>query len=116
MILNSTIFTALQDFFKAYKQMNDAWTALNKTTTAIMGKKLYSNETKKVWRIINAYECGPFKGRHYKILLEDLSSPPNGFFSKQRWKYGWKQPHLWVPVDVLEDKIKKGILSTIEYE
>jgi hypothetical protein len=30
--------------------------------------------------------------------------------------YGWKHPRMMISVEVLEEKIEKGILEVIEYE
>jgi hypothetical protein len=95
--------------------MNKIHKALNKATNAIMGKKLYSKETKKTWLVINTYESGSFLSRHFKVWIEDVSTDLK-FWPWERLKHGWKHPRMMGPVEVLEEKIKKGKLEVIEYE
>jgi hypothetical protein len=116
MIVTSPQHNSFYDVFEAHKQMNEAWKMMNKTSTAIMGKKFYSKETKKTWEVVNIFERGHFKNRQYGFLLKDLTAPPLGFFSKDRWRYGWSQPHLFVAVEVLEELFKKGNFQIINYE
>ena len=88
---------------------------MNKTTNEIMGKKFYSNDTKKTWRVINAYEKGKFISRRYEVWIEDISTDLK-FWSWTRFTYGWKHPRMMVPVEVLAEKFEKGILIAVEDE
>lgn len=115
MTLNSGNFDAFKNFFQAHHDMNKAHLSLNKATNAIMGKKFYSKETKKTWQVINAYERGSFLSRYFEVWIEDVSTDLK-FFSWQRWKFGWKHPRIMIPVEALEEKIKKGILEVVEFE
>lgn len=115
MILNSPNYDKFRRFFEANEELMIAHSVMNKTTNEIMGKKFYSNDTKKTWRVINAYERGNFLSRHYEVWIEDLSTELK-FWSWQRWKYGWKHPRMMIPVEVLYEKFMKGILVAIEYE
>jgi len=115
MILPSENWNAFQNFFQALQDMNKIHQTLNKATNAIMGKKFYSKETKKTWRVINAYERGSFLSRHFKVWVEDVSTDLK-FLSWERLTYGRKHPRMMIPVEVLEEKIEKGILEVIEYE
>ena len=115
MILNSPNYDKFRRFFVANQELLDAHSVLNKATNEIMRKKFYSNDTKKTWRVINAYEKGSFLSRRYEVWIEDLSTELK-WWSLQRLKYGWKHPRMMVPIEVLEEKFKKGILETIEYE
>jgi hypothetical protein len=96
--------------------MNEAWERMRETSTAIMGKKFYSKETKKTWEVVNIFERGYFKNRQYSFLLKDLTSPPLGFFHLDRWRYGWTRPHLFVPIEELEELFKKGNFLMIDSE
>jgi hypothetical protein len=103
-----------QNFFKATRELIAAHLALNKATNEIMGKKFYSNDTKKTWRVINSYEQGNgFKSRYYAVWIEDISTDLK-FWSWERFKYGWKHPRMMVPSEVLDEKFRKGILVAIE--
>lgn len=115
MILPSPNYNLFANFFEANKELLKAHSVLNKATNEIMRKRFYSNDTKKTWRVINAYEKGNFLSRRYEVWIEDLSTELK-WWSWQRWKYGWKHPRMMVPIEVLEEKFKKGILETIEYE
>ena len=115
MLLPAENFNAFQNFFKAHQDLEKALSAMNKATNAIMGKKFYSKETKKTWRVINAYEKGPFLSRTFEVLIEDVSTDLK-FWSWERFTYGWKHPRMKVPVEVLAEKIEKGIVEVIEYE
>jgi hypothetical protein len=115
MILNSGNFDAFKNFFQAHQDMDKARLSLNKATNAIMSKKFYSKETKKTWQVINVYERGSFLSRYFEVWVEDVSTDLK-FWSWQRLKYGWKHPRLMIPVEVLEEKIKKGILEVVEFE
>lgn len=115
MILNSPNYDRFRRFFEANKELMAAHSAMNKATNAIMGKKFYSDETKKTWRVINAYEKGNFLSRSYAVWIEDISTDLK-WWSWQKWKYGWKHPRMMIPVEVLAEKFKKGILAVIEYE
>jgi hypothetical protein len=115
MILPSPNFNMFANFFEANKDLMTAHSAMNKATNEIMGKKFYSNDTKKTWRVINAYEKGNFLNRCYVVLIEDISTELK-WWTWQRWKHGWKHPRMMVPVEVLEEKFKKGLLVAIEYE
>jgi hypothetical protein len=88
---------------------------MNKATNELMGMKFYSNDTKKTWRVINAYEKGNFLSRSYQVWIEDISTDLK-WWSWQKWKYGWKHPRMMVPVEVLAEKFKKGIIEAIEHE
>ena len=92
-----------------------AHSAMNKATNELMGMKFYSNDTKKTWRVINAYENGNFLSRSYTVWIEDLSTELK-FWTWERLKYGWKHPRMMIPVEVLAEKFEKGILVAIEYE
>jgi len=116
MILDSPNFDKFMKFFKANQKLMTAHSAMNKNTNAIMGKKFYSNDTKKTWRVINVYEQGNgFKSRYYAMWIEDLSIELK-WWSWQRVKYGWKHPRMMVPVSIMEEKFEKGILEVIEFE
>lgn len=115
MILPSPNFNKFMKFFKANQKLMAAHSAMNKATNELMGMKFYSNDTKKTWRVINAYEKGNFLSRSYQIWIEDLSTELK-FWTWERLKYGWKHPRMMVPVEVLAEKFDKGILVAIEYE
>ena len=115
MILPSENWNAFRNFFQAHHDMNKVHLSLNKATNAIMGKKFYSKETKKTWQVINAYERGSFLSRYFEVWIEDVSTDLK-FWSWTRWKYGWKHPRMMIPVEVLEEKFKNGILEVIEFE
>lgn len=115
MILPSPNFNKFMKFFKANQELMAAHSAMNKATNELMGMKLYSNETKKVWQVINAYERGPFLSRSYAVWIEDLSTELK-WWSWKRFTYGWKHPRMMVPVEVLTEKFKEGTLVAIEYE
>jgi hypothetical protein len=115
MILNSGNWDAFKNFFQAHQDMDKARLSLNKATNAIMSKKFYSKETKKTWQVINVYERGSFLSRYFEVWVEDVSTDLK-FWSWQRLKYGWKHPRIMIPVEVLEEKIKKGILEVVEFE
>lgn len=115
MILNSPNYDRFRRFFEANKELMVAHSAMNKATNELMGKKFYSDETKKTWRVINAYERGNFLSRSYAVWIEDISTDLK-WWSWQKWKYGWKYPRKILPVEVLAEKFKKGILAVIEYE
>ena len=115
MILNSPNYDRFRRFFEANKELMVAHSAMNKATNELMGKKFYSDETKKTWRVINAYERGNFLSRSYAVWIEDISTDLK-WWSWQKWKYGWKHPRMMIPVEVLAEKFKKGILAVIEYE
>ena len=102
-------------FFKAHKKLMTARDAMNKATNELMGKKFYSNETKKTWRVINAYEKGHFLSRSYTVWIEDISTELK-FWTWERLKYGWKHPRMMLPISVLEEKFEQGILKVIEFE
>ena len=115
MILNSPNYDKFRRFFEANKKLLAATSAMNKTTNELMRKKFYSFETGKVWQVINAYEKGNFLSRSYTVWIEDLSIDFK-FWTWERLKYGWKHPRMMIPVEVLEEKFKKGILKAIDYE
>jgi hypothetical protein len=115
MILPSPNFNKFMKFFKANQDLMAAHSAMNKATNELMGMKFYSNDTKKTWRVINAYEKGNFLSRSYQVWIEDLSTELK-FWTWQRLKYGWKHPRMMIPVEVLAEKFDKGILVAIEYE
>lgn len=115
MILNSPNFDNFMKFFKAHKKLMAARDAMNKATNELMGKKFYSNQTKKTWRVINAYEKGNFLSRSYMVWIEDLSTDLK-FWTWERLKYGWKHPRMMLPISVLEEKFEQGILKAIEFE
>lgn len=115
MILPSPNYNMFANFFEANKDLMTAHSAMNKATNEIMRKKFYSNDTKKTWQVINAYEKGNFLNRSYKVWIQDVSTELK-WWSWQRWKYGCKHPRMMVPVEVLEEKFKKGLLVAIEYE
>jgi hypothetical protein len=115
MILPSPNFNKFCRFFKANQELMTANSAMNKATNELMRKKFYSNETKKVWRVINAYERGNFLNRRYEVCIEDISTELK-WWAWQRFKFGWKHPRMMVPVEVLAEKFKEGILVAIEYE
>ena len=115
MILPSPNFNKFNRFFKANQKLMVAHSAMNKATNELMGMKFYSNDTKKTWRVINAYEKGNFLSRSYQVWIEDLSTELK-FWTWERLKYGWKHPRMMLPVEVLAEKFEKGILVAIEYE
>lgn len=115
MILNSPNFDKFMKFFKAHQKLMTARDAMNKATNELMGKKFYSNQTKKTWQVINAYENGNFLSRSYTVWIEDLSTELK-FWTWERLKYGWKHPRMMIPISVLEEKFEKGILEVIELE
>ena len=115
MSLNSLNFDKFNRFFKANQELMTANSIMNKTTNEIMGKKFYSNDTKKTWRVINAYEKGKFISRRYEEWIEDISTDLK-FWSWTRFTYGWKHPRMMVPVEVLAEKFEKGILIAVEDE
>lgn len=115
MILPSPNFNKFMKFFKANQKLMTAHSAMNKATNELMGMKFYSNDTKKTWRVINAYEKGNFLSRSYQVWIEDLSTELK-FWTWERLKYGWKHPRMMLPVEVLVEKFEKGILVAIEYE
>ena len=115
MILPSPNFNKFMKFFKANQKLMAAHSAMNKATNELMGMKFYSNDTKKTWRVINAYEKGNFLSRSYQVWIEDVSTELK-FWTWERLKYGWKHPRMMVPVEVLAEKFDKGILVAIEYE
>lgn len=115
MILNSPNYDRFRRFFEANKELMTAHSAMNKVTNAIMGKKFYSNETKKTWLVINAYEKGNFLSRSYAVWIEDLSTDLK-WWSWQKWKYWWKHPRMMIPVEVLAEKFKNGTIAVIEFE
>lgn len=115
MILPSPNFNKFMKFFKANQKLMAAHSAMNKATNELMGMKFYSNDTKKTWRVINAYEKGNFLSRSYQVWIEDLSTELK-FWTWERLKYGWKHPRMMLPVEVLAEKFEKGILVAIEYE
>lgn len=115
MILPAENWKMFKRFFKAHQDLEKAIAVLNKATNDIMGKKLYSNDTNKVWQVINVYERGPFLSRYFEAWIEDISTDLK-FWSWKRFTYGWKHPRMMVPVKVLEEKIEKGILEVVELE
>ena len=115
MILPSPNFNKFMKFFKANQKLMAAHSTMNKATNELMGMKFYSNDTKKTWRVINAYEKGNFLSRSYQIWIEELSTELK-FWTWERLKYGWKHPRMMIPVEVLAEKFDKGILVAIEYE
>lgn len=115
MIIPSKNWNMFKSFFKAHQDFEKALSDLNKATNNIMGKKLYSHDTKKLWQVINVYERGPFLSRYFEVWLEDISTNLK-FWSWKRFTYGWKHPRMMVPVKVLEEKIEKGILEVVEVE
>lgn len=115
MILPSPNFNKFMKFFKANQKLMAAHSAMNKATNELMGMKFYSNDTKKTWRVINAYEKGNFLSRSYQVWIEDLSTELK-FWTWERLKYVWKHPRMMLPVEVLAEKFEKGILVAIEYE
>lgn len=50
MILNSPNWNKFRDFFKTHHELEQVCSVMNKDTNGIMGKKIYSNDTKKTWR------------------------------------------------------------------
>ena len=115
MILPTPNYDKFRKFFKANQELMTANSVMNKSTNELMRKKFYSNETKKVWRVINAYEKGNFLNRRYEVWIEDLSTELK-WWHWQRFKFGWKHSRMMVPVEVLAEKFEKGILVAIEYE
>ena len=115
MILNSPNHDKFSRFFKANQKLMTAHSAMNKATNELMRLKFYSFDTGKVWQVINAYENGNFLNRSYTVWIEDISIEFK-FWTWERLKYGWKHPRMMIPVGVLEEKFKKGILKAIEYE
>ena len=115
MILPSPNYDKFRKFFKANQELMTAHSAMNKATNKLMGMKFYSNDTKKTWRVINAYERGNFLNRSYEVWIEDLSTKLK-WWHWQRFKFGWKHPRMMVPGEVLAEKFKKGIIVAIEYE
>ena len=116
MILNSPNWNKFRDFFKTHHELEQVCSAMNKDTNGIMGKKIYSNDTKKTQRVINVYEQGNgFRSRYYAMWIEDLSTDLK-FWSLERLKYGWKHPRMMVPVSIMEEKFEKGSLEVIELE
>ncbi len=115
MILPPPNYDKFRRFFKANKDLRSAHSAMNKATNELMGMKFYSNDTKKTWRVINAYEKGNFLSRSYEVWIEDLSTELK-FWTWERLKYGWKHPRMMIPVEVLAEKFEQGILVAIEYE
>ena len=115
MILPAENWKMFKRFFKAHQDLEKAIAVLNKATNDIMGKKLYSNDTNKVWQVINVYERGPILSRYFEAWIEDISTDLK-FWSWKRFTYGWKHPRMMVPVKVLEEKIEKGILEVVELE
>lgn len=115
MIIPSENWKMFKSFFKVHQDLEKTISGLNKATNGIMGKRIYSNDTKKVWKVINVYERGPFLSRYFEVLIEDISTNLK-WWSWQRFTYGWKHPRMMVPVKVLEEKIEKGILKVIEFE
>lgn len=115
MILPSPNYNKFRTFFKANQKLMAAHSAMNKATNELMGMKFYSNDTKKTWRVINAYERGSFLNRSYEVWIEDLSTELK-WWSWRRWRLGWMHPRMMVPVEVLAEKLEKGILVVIEYE
>lgn len=115
MILNPPNSDKFSRFFKAQQKLMTARDGMNKATNELMGKKFYSNQTKKTWRVINAYEKGNFLSRSYTVWIEDLSTELK-FWTWERLKYGWKHPRMMIPVEVLAEKFEKGILVAIDYE
>lgn len=115
MILNSPNYNKFRDFFKANQKLMVAHSVMNKATNELMGMKFYSNETKKTWQVINAYEKGPFLRRSYEVWIQDLSTELK-WWSWKRWRLGWLHPRMMIPVEVLAEKFEKGILVAIELE
>lgn len=115
MILNSPNYDKFRRFFQSHQKLMTARDAMNKATNELMGKKFYSNQTKKTWQVINVYEKGNFLSRSYTVWIEDLSTELK-FWTWERLKYGWKHPRMMIPVEVLAEKFEKGILVAIEYE
>ena len=99
MILPAENWKGFKRFFRAHQDFEKALSVLNKATNDIMGKRLYSNDTKKVWQVINVYEKGPFLSRYFEVLIEDISTNLK-FWSWKRFTYGWKHPRMMVPVKV----------------
>jgi hypothetical protein len=114
MILPSPNFNKFMRFFQANQELMTAHSAMNKATNELMGMKFYSNETKKVWQVINAYERGPFLSRSYTVWIEDLTTELK-WWSWKRLTYGWKHPRMMVPVEALAEKFKEGVIVAIEY-
>lgn len=115
MIIPSKNWNMFKSFFNAHQEFEKALSGLNKATNNIMGKKLYSHDTKKLWQVINVYERGPFLSRYFEVLIEDITTNLK-WWSFKRFTYGWKHPRMMVPVKVLEEKIEKGILEVVEVE
>lgn len=115
MILDSPNFNKFNHFFKANQVLMAANSEMNKATNELMGKTFFSNDTKKVWRVINAYEKGNFLRRRYEVWVEDISTELK-WWSWKRLTYGWKHPRMMVPVEVLAEKFKEGVLMAIDYE
>lgn len=115
MILNSPNYDKFRRFFQAHQKLMTARDTMNKATNELMGKRFYSNQTKKTWQVINVYENGNFLSRSYTVWIEDLSTELK-FWTWERLKYGWKHPRMMIPVEVLAEKFEKGILVAIEYE
>jgi hypothetical protein len=113
MTSNTTNLNLFQNFFEANQEFMTAHLALNKATNELMGKKFYSNDIKKVWQVINAYERGSFLSRTHDVLIEDIYTDLK-FWSWQRWKYGWKHPRMMISVEVLAERFKKGTFVAIE--
>jgi hypothetical protein len=105
---------AFANFFKANKNMWDAYFGLNKATNNIIGLHIISNVTGITYEVVNCFEYGNFKTRNFKILLKDITSPPLKFWSFQRWNYGWKQPHKFIPIEALEELINDGSVKIDE--
>lgn len=98
---------AFANFFKANKKMWDAHFELNKTSNNIIGLHIISNITGITYEIVDCFEYG-------EILLKDITSPPLKFWSFQRWTYGWKQPHKFIPIEALEELINDGSVKIDE--
>ena len=104
-----------KNLFKANQELMAAHSVMNKATNELMGKKFYSHETKKTWRVVDVYEKGNFLSRRYAVLIEDLSTELK-FWTWERLAYGWKHPKMMVPVEALNEKFENGTLTAIEYE
>lgn len=115
MILDSPNFNKFNCFFKANQVLMAANSEMNKATNELMGKTFFSNDTKKVWQVINAYEKGNFIRRSYEVWVEDISTELK-WWSWIRLTYGWKHPRMMVPVEVLAEKFKEGVLVAIDFE
>ena len=112
---NSSNCDKFKNLFKANQEFMAVHSTMNKASTELMGKKFYSHETKKTWRVINVYEKGNFRNRRYEVWIEDLSTELK-FWTWERLKYGWKHPRMMVPIEVLNEKFENGILMAIDYE